>query len=93
MKYVIFFEPKEPAEEYAKKMAEIEKGRIERGETLSQQGEPSTTYFMLSERKGFHIVDTDVSKIVKWVESYSNVFEYKIYPIMTREEWEKAAQE
>ena len=48
---------------------------------------------MLSKRKGFHIVDADVSRIVKWVESYSNVFEYKISPIMTREEWEKAAQE
>lgn len=93
MKYVIFFKTKEPAEENTKKMADIEKGRMERGETLSQQGGSSTTYFMLSERKGFHIVDTDVSNIVKWVESYHSVFEYEIYPIMTREEWEKAAQE
>jgi len=92
MKYVIFFESREPVEENRKKIAEIEKGRMERGETLSQQGESFITYILLSERKAFHIVDTDVSKIVKWAEAYSNVFKYKIYPIMTREEWEKVAQ-
>jgi len=92
MKYVIFWKLKEPVEENLKKIDEIEKARIERGEALSQKGESLAEYYLLSEHKAFIIVDTDETSIAKWIASYGPVLKYKISPIMTREEWEKATQ-
>ena len=93
MKYAIFSEWKEPIEENLKKMYEIEKGRTERGENFSAQGESVVMYTLLSEPKGIMIVDTDdPAKIAKWCLAYGPILKYKISPIMTREEWEKATQ-
>ena len=93
MKYVIFMEPKEPYEENMKKWLEIEKKRQEKGETWSAQKESLAQYYLLSEQKGFMIVDTDdVSKVWKWAAAYGPVMKYKISPIVTREEYEKATQ-
>ena len=93
MKYMIFTEFKEPLEESMKKMVEIEKGRRERGEIFSAQGESLAQYWLLSEPKGVMIVDTDdPSKIAKWCAAYGPILKYKISPTLTREEWEKATQ-
>ena len=93
MKYVIFMEPKEPYEESMKKTVEIEKKRIEKGDTFSAQGESIAQYRLLSEPKGFSIVETDdVSKVYKWAAAYGSVIKFKISPILTREEYEKATQ-
>ena len=90
MKYVIFMEPKEPYEENMKKWIEIEKKRQEKGETFSQQEESLAQYRLLSEPKGFMIVDTDdVSKVWKWAAAYGPVVKYKISPIVTRAEYEQ----
>ena len=93
MKYVIFMEYREPVEENMKKLVEIEKGRIERGEAWSQQKESLAQYWLLSEPKGFQIIDTDdPSKIAKWCAAYGPVVKYKISPILTRDEYQKATQ-
>jgi len=83
-------EPKEPYEENMKKWIEIEKKRQEKGETFSQQEESLVQYRLLSEPKGFMIVDTDdVSKVWKWAAAYGPVVKYKISPIVTRAEYEQ----
>ena len=87
MKYVIFCEFKEPVEENQKKDKEIEKKRIEKGEALDIQD-----YYLLSEPKWFMIVDTDETSIAKWIKAYGSILKYKISPIMTGKEWEKATQ-
>jgi len=93
MKYVFFIEFKEPVDENMKKANEIEKERMDKGEAWSQQSESLAQYRMLSSPKGFMIVDTDdPSKIAKWITSYAPVIKFKISPIMTEEEWEKATQ-
>lgn len=93
MKYVIFMEPKEPYEENMKKVLEIEKKRQEKGETWSQQKESLVEYRLLSEPKGFTIVDTnDVSKVWKWAAAYAPFIKYKISPIVTRVEYQQMTQ-
>jgi len=93
MKYVIFMEPKEPREENMKKLLEIEKKRQEKGETWSQQKESLVQYQLLSEPKGFMIVETDdESKVWKWAAAYAPVLKYKISPIATRAEYEQMTQ-
>ena len=93
MKYVIFMEIKEPVEENLKRMFEIEGEREKKGETFGAQKELIANYYLLSEYKAFMIVDVeDVSRIAKWVAAYSPVMQYKISPIMTREEYEEATK-
>jgi hypothetical protein len=92
MKYLIFYEFKEPVEDNIKKDLEIEKARIEKGEALWHSGSFYAGYYLLSEPKAFMIVDTDATSIAKWIAAYGSIMNYKISPIMTREEWEKATQ-
>ena len=91
MKYVIFMEYKEPIEKNIQKVIEIEKGRIDRGEAWIQGTENLAHYMMIGEHKSFMIVETDdPSKLAKWATTYYPYLKYKISPVMTRKEYEKA---
>jgi hypothetical protein len=79
-------------DENIKKDREIEKERIEKGEALWDSGAFYADYYLLSEPKAFMIVDTDATSIAKWIAAYSPILKYKISPIMTREEYEKATK-
>ena len=91
MKYVIFMEYREPIEENIKKVIDVEKGRMDRGEAWSQGKENLAHYMMIGEHKSFMIVETDdPSKLAKWATTYYPYLKYKISPVMTRKEYEKA---
>ena len=92
LKYVILAEYKDPVEESLKKAMEIEKGRVERGETWNQMGEMIGQYIFLEGNKGFTIVDTEkVSHIFKWTKAYGPVLKsVKVLPVLDRSEWEEA---
>jgi hypothetical protein len=84
-------EYREPVKENIEKVKEVEKGRIERGESFSQQEEIVAHYMLMSEPTGIMIVETDdYTRIAKWVKTYLPYMKYKISPVMTREEFEKS---
>ena len=92
MKYMITWELREPYEENMKKWLEIENDRKIKGETWTEDDYVLSTHFILSEAKGLQIVDTDDSKLAKWIAAYSPVYRIKISPILSREEFVKATQ-
>jgi len=92
MKYMITWEVREPVEENRKRVLEIENERKIKGETWTEDDYVLRTHFILSEGKGLQIVDTDDSKLAKWIVAYSPVHRIKILPLLSREEFEKARQ-
>ena len=92
MKYMITWEVREPVDENRKRTLEIENERKIKGETWTEDDYVLSTHFILSEAKGLQIVDTDDSKLAKWIVAYSPVYRIKILPILSREEFAKARQ-
>ena len=89
MRYLITWEVREPVEENNKKALEIENERRKKGEIWADEFVLST-HFILSEPRGLQVVDTDESKLAKWIAAYYPVYKIKISPIMSREEFEDA---
>jgi hypothetical protein len=89
MKYLIYYEVKEPQDENWEKAMDIEKEREKKGETWQQKGEFIEMYSFLEGNKGIQIVETeDVSRIVKWAQVYGpTAKKLKIIPVLTRKEW------
>ena len=92
MKYMITWEVREPVDENRKRVLEIENERKIKGETWTEDDYVLRTHFILSEGKGLQIVDTEDSKLAKWIIAYSPVYRIKISPILSREEFAKARQ-
>ena len=90
MKYMITSEIREPVEENMKKALEIENERRKKGEALTKDDYVLSTHIILTGPTGLAIVDTDDSKLAKWVAAYSPVYKIKISPIIARSEWEEA---
>ncbi len=90
MKYMITWEIREPAEENMKKAREIESERRKKGETWTEDDYVLSTHVILTGPTGLQIVDTDDSKLAKWVAAYSPVYKIKISPIIERSEWQEA---
>ncbi len=74
MKYMITWEVREPVDENRKRVLEIENERKIKGETWTEDDFVLSTHFILSEGKGLQIVDTDDSKLAKWIAAYSPVY-------------------
>jgi hypothetical protein len=92
MRYMITFEFREPVEENRKKMREIENGRRERGETWTEDEQVIPGHVILSKPAGLWIVDTDESKLAKWIAAYASVYKIKIAPIMEGSKWRELTQ-
>jgi hypothetical protein len=89
MKYVLFWEVKEPFEENLKKSLEIMKKRGKRKKKHDTIG----MYMLLSEPKGFTLIETDdISVIPKFMDDYNPVLKLKISPIMSFSEWTEATK-
>ncbi len=92
MKYMITWEVREPVKENSKRISEIEAERTKKGEIWTEEDYVLKTHFILSEAKGLQIVDTDDSKLAKWIAAYNPVYRIKISPILSREEFAEATQ-
>jgi hypothetical protein len=93
MKYMMSLKPRKPVEENWNRALEINDEREKKGEGFVANNRLVARYVLLSEFKIIQIVDAeDPSIIAKWTEAYRNVLKYKISPIMTIEEYQKAMQ-
>ncbi|MFC1803649.1 hypothetical protein ACFL0D_06760 [Thermoproteota archaeon] len=93
MKYVIVHEAKEPHQENLAKALEIEKERGKRrkkGEKIPSMKMITPFYITLDTPwKSFWVVDCEPEDILHWSRDYGDFFNAKVYPVVTREEWEK----
>jgi hypothetical protein len=81
MKFQIIFEFKEPFEESYVKALEIERkmrSRFTHSPFYLSMGIPM---------KCFSVFDGEPEEIMRWSKEYSSVFNAKVIPVMTREEW------
>lgn len=90
MKYLIIHEVREPYEENAKKMLEVEKKRNEKGEAFTDEERITAIYFPMSlPSRGYRIVDCEPEKMMKWVMAYQGIFNAEIIPVGSREDWQR----